>query len=223
MTAKIGTVTLTHGVQQEDNNTNESIAVINIPMGSPVIQIMGQQMGTISFKTTVSKSVYASILTQQAGSPMVSFNAGDTDDEDYGIIIESINKKRSATLPDCLELTISGFTLDYDVANVSYDLSSGSYDLIASSQLVTDDTDVKVDDYVTRLVLTNTEECSFYVQTSPTGTTWTSYPDSIGWVLKKEKRVIDLSHLTGYLRVVANNTGTISTAVTINLYLSKQE
>ena len=223
MAAKIGTVTLPYGVQGENETTGEIIVINTIPMGTPVMQVLGRNMTQISIKTTVTGAIYDDLMEQQTGSPMVTFNTGGSGESDYGLVIENIAKTRVSKFEDCYVLDITAYKLDFDVSNLHYDLSNGTRSLAASSQFMTDDTDEVIDGYMTRLVVKSTRACNLYVQTSPTGTTWTSYPDDLGWSLNHEQRVIDLSNLTGYLRVVADNNGSVTTSLNIDVYMSKQE
>jgi hypothetical protein len=221
MIAKIGMVTLPYGVQEEDETTNDVISVSTCPLGSPVIQVMGRAASEVSLTATVTKDVYEDIVDQQLGSPMVAFNAGGPSDSDYGIVIESIDKTRSSKLPNCYELDITAYKLDFTVENDYYDLSSGDYVLTVGNSLTTDPTDDIIDGYTTRLVLSSNEECSFWAQTSPDLSTWTDYPDTLGWVLDHEKRVIDISFLTGYIRVLAQNNGSVSSTINIKLFMTR--
>jgi hypothetical protein len=155
------------------------------------------------------------------GCPMVNFNEGGNGDTAYGIIIEDISSTRTSKFKDCYEVDITGYKLDFAVSNVIYDLTDGDYNLSVLSQLMTDNTDEQVDDYYVRLVISSTRQCSFYAQTSSDGITWDTYPDTIGWTLNAEKRVIDLSYLTGYLRIAINNTGSSASTINARLYLTK--
>jgi hypothetical protein len=219
---KIGTVNLDWGIQVESPNYLNNVAAIPIPLGTPKYQDVGRNYDTLTITCTVTKDILDDLIEQFHGCPMVRIDVNDGVTNTYGAIFNTMTSPRTSLFPSCYDVTFSGYKLDFDVDNKYYDMFNGVYSLAGSSQVITSETPIQVDDYEVSAYLKSWGDVTFWIQYSPDKATWTTYPDSDGYELDVLERRVDLTGLTGYLRIIASNNESSAVDISGKIFLAKQ-